>query len=219
MKKEIPFIVLSFLLLASPIFAGDAKLALDGPEGGTSGKADNIASLEDGDLIVCSTNDDARYGDAIFFYVNDINSDEGEIQPHTIDPVDGGTEDLELANVYTGRIFGTPDVVEITGNTTITQCEDILGVTYFFTAAAVLTLPDIATCQNKGKIRVYVQDASETASVEAGANDDIKLNGTWIGPGEQIDSSGAAGDFVELEVLDAAGWYVGPSDGPWTDGG
>lgn len=221
MKKTI-ILVGCFLMLAGvAAYAGDVKPALKGPDGGTSGYADAIPSLENGDLIITSTNDDARFGDSVMFYVNDEDSNETQVLPHTIDSSDGGNEDLELANVYTGNIFGVPAVVEVSGATTLTQCEDVLNVTYIFTAAATLTLPDIATCQEKGRVTIYVRDSSETAIVDTNGNDEISNAGTAYGAGDCIENSTTpiAGDMIVLQILDGNYWYVIDSNGDWSDGG
>ena len=96
-------------------------------------------------------------------------------------------------------------------NQTLTAAE-CNGYVIYVTAAATITLPAVAdgmsvTIATVGDVEVHV---------DPDASDLIRLDGTALDDGDQLENSSTSGDMVTLVYYSADGWYAF-TDGNWTD--
>lgn len=88
------------------------------------------------------------------------------------------------------------------------------------TAAGDAELPDSCDSATGHAVLVYVRDVSETVSIAVLAPEDtIIYKGLSLGADDELDSPGAAQDWVSLVCMEANNWYVVGNSGDWTDGG
>ena len=101
--KIVKFILglLVFALIAVfTVYAADFFPMSGGLTGGGVGSLDKVTGTEDKDTAIVILNDDATYGNAVFFYSLDVDGGGAESAPWIIDSGDAGNEDWELCNVY-----------------------------------------------------------------------------------------------------------------------
>lgn len=105
-------------------------------------------------------------------------------------------------------------ITTVSGTTSLSAGQCYNGTVYVSVATTV-TLPAIADGMC---VRVYSTGAN-VVTIDVQAADRIRLDGTALSDGNTIDSSGAAGDFIELRYDSSDGWSTWARSGTWADGG
>jgi len=95
------------------------------------------------------------------------------------------------------------------------------NVFYVATATADYTLPSCADSTNIGAYQKILVGDAVTASIvlKDPLNEIIKYPGLSLGVGDELDSSGSAGDYVEMYCLQVNTWWVVNNVGTFADGG
>lgn len=139
---------------------------------------------------------------------------------------------IQIDGVY---LVGKTDTLEVTGDLNVTgNISGASDITLDTDATVVLTSAD---CKNKVRINNdagvidYTLPAAEAGLVvmfyDIGVGvitidpfdgtDTIYLNGASVGAGDEIDSPGAAGDFIALMAIDDTRWITLGISGTWVD--
>lgn len=123
--------------------------------------------------------------------------------------------------VTTGTLAGKVPVTAVSSLPHTVTAEQASGGFLIVTAAGDVDLPDVCDSATGAAVVVYVRDVSETVSVAVGDTaDDIFYKPVGLlGVNNEIDSPGAAGDWISLVCAEANVWHVVGYSGTWTDGG
>jgi len=140
-----------------------------------------------------------------------------------------------IDNSETDTLILTETVTKVEGELAVTGDLTGMSVPILYTdATVVLTAAD---CKNKehcnndadvidftlppaqaGLVVMFTDLAGGVITIDPyDGTDEIYLNGASVGAGDEIDSPGAAGDFIVLKAYDDTRWYTLGRSGTWVD--
>ncbi len=120
--------------------------------------------------------------------------------------------------VTTGNIIGALGVITSAGAISLTEAQ--LNQVIIVTAAGDVDLPDSCDSATGHSALIYVRDVAETVSLTVtDTSDTIIYKGLSLGADDELDSPGAAQDWVCVVCMETNNWYVVGNSGDWTDGG
>lgn len=119
-------------------------------------------------------------------------------------------DSIRLGGTIAGNVMVTSDG---TGSTLGTdECQ---GDLYILTASITMVLPEVTGAD--GYNCCFYGTGANALTIDPNAADEIILDGTAIGTGDAIVSTGAAGDKICVTNHAATGWITSGKAGTWAD--